>query len=129
MRKKDELEGEKCKGRCLFCSVYWNHASLVVGIQALSINITKQFFHFQAKINRERERESERDKQKWRKKEREKSVITPLSYELSGILVIKHEWRGIVTFKVRYLCLGWSVILPNLKGGECNYPKLKNLKV
>ena len=74
---------------------------------------------------RERERARERDKQKWRKKEREKSVITPLSYELSGILVIKHEWWGIVTFKVRYLCLGWSVILPNLKGGECNYPKLK----
>ena len=33
-------------------------------IQALSINITKQFFHFQAKINTEREREREREREK-----------------------------------------------------------------
>lgn len=46
-----------------------------------------------------------------------------MSYELSGILVIKHEWWGIIALKVRYSCWGGvlfsqisregSVIIPN----------------
>ena len=41
-------------------------------IQALSINITKQFFHFQAKINTQREREREREREAKVKKERKR---------------------------------------------------------
>lgn len=43
-------------------------------------------------LGQNKQTKEEKAKVKRRKKGREESVIIPLSYELSGILVIKYEW-------------------------------------